>query len=181
MSYFFQGIAISWIIFTAHRGSYWPHVCLHGSTMRLGVQGWSVPTYKPTKTVFYTFTCRSLQVWYFISKESAGPLNILIHSSAFLATILGQLAAHFWYFLLSVSLALSCLRCFCFLVSRTRNCARLLILATPVLEVKSHGNNDICDIIIVHMLSEDAQTNRCGKRKAILGTNQLCTKCLASW
>jgi len=35
-------------------------------------------------------------------------------------------------------------------------------------EVKSHSNN-VCDVIIAHMISGDAQTNRRGESKAILG------------
>ena len=56
---------------------------------------------------------------------------------------------------------------------------RLLIAATPVLktaikltEVKLHGNN-VCDVTIVHVIQRmhkqtNKQTDRCGKRKAIL-------------
>ena len=69
-----------------------------------------------------------------------------------------------------------CLHCLCCLVSRTRNCARLLAVATPVLKaavksakVKSHGNS-VCGIIIVHVMSADTQTNKQtdnGKHKSI--------------
>ena len=69
-------------------------------------------------------------------------------------------------FLLTVSLTSSHLHCLCSPVSPTRNCARLLIVATPVLKalikstkVKSHGNN-ACIVIIVHVLSADVQTNK---------------------
>ena len=63
------------------------------------------------------------------------------------------------------------------MVSQTRNCARLLIIAvTPVhkagvklTEVKSHGNN-VCDVIIAHVISANKQTNKQKwKCKAILG------------
>ena len=40
------------------------------------------------------------------------------------------------------------------------------------MEVRSHGNN-VCDVIIAHVMSGDAQiyidTNRCGKHKVIFG------------
>lgn len=57
--------------------------------------------------------------------------------------------------------------------SRTHNCARLFVVATPVLKasikVKSHGNS-ICEVIISHMISAEAQTNKhMWKHKAILG------------
>ena len=73
-----------------------------------------------------------------------------------------------------------CLHCLCSSVSRSRNCARLLTVATPVLKaavkstkVKLHGNS-VRNIYvnIAHMISVDAQTNkqtRHGKCKAILG------------
>jgi len=71
-----------------------------------------------------------------------------------------------------VSLVSMCLCCLCSLISQTSNCARLLIVATPVLKssrpkVQLHGNN-VCDIIIVRMISENAQTNRPAKCKANL-------------
>ena len=63
--------------------------------------------------------------------------------------------------------------------SRTRNCGRLLMAATQSSRlncqsqlVRSHGNN-VCDIIIAHVISADAQiniyTNRRGNCKVILG------------
>jgi len=72
-------------------------------------------------------------------------------------------------FLLLDSLVLSRLRCLCSLVSQARICARLLTVATlytsrvlkadvKSAKVKSHGNN-VCDVIIGHMISGDAQTN----------------------
>jgi len=51
-------------------------------------------------------------------------------------------------------------------VSRTYNCARLLIVPTPVLKaaikstkVVSCGKN-VCDVIIVDVVNMDAQTNK---------------------
>ena len=67
-------------------------------------------------------------------------------------------------FLLLVSLASSCLRCLCSLISQTCNCAWLVVI--PVLKaairstkVKSHRNN-LCDVIIAHVISADVQTNK---------------------
>ena len=88
--------------------------------------------------------------------------------------------------LFSISFALLYLRCLCFLVTRTHNCVRLLIVAALVLKaavkltkVTSQDNN-VCDVIIEHVIhvSADVQTkiypyiiytDRCRKRKAILG------------
>ena len=65
-------------------------------------------------------------------------------------------------FPISVSLTLLCLHCLCFSAS---HCARLLIVATPVLkaaktdEIKSHGNN-LRDVNIAHDTQTDRQTHR---------------------
>ena len=121
------------------------------------------------------------QVWYFISKRPAGTLE---HSNPFKKSP----GSHSWFgvgimsscsllaFLLLVSLALSRLHCLYSSVSRTHNCARLLIVATPGLKaavklakVKSHGNKVwMLDVIIAHVISGDAQKNRCRKQKAVL-------------
>jgi len=51
-------------------------------------------------------------------------------------------------------------------VSQTRNCARLLIVAIPVLKAavkstkeKSPGNN-ACDVVFIHVISADTQTKQ---------------------
>ena len=70
-------------------------------------------------------------------------------------------------FLCSVSLASLHLRCLCFSVSQIHNCARLLIVTTPVpkpavqsqIKVELCGNY-VCDVIIVHMISGDAQSHK---------------------
>ena len=90
-----------------------------------------------------------------------------------------QVAARLLAYPLLVSLALSHLCCLCSLISRTRNCARLLIVPIPVLKAavkstkeKSHKwqqcmgrNYCACG----KCGRTDQQTNRLGQRKAVLG------------
>ena len=117
------------------------------------------------------------QVWYFISRS----LKISIHSRALLAvpqlvscSVGVTSSCSLLAFPLSVSLSLLHLRC---LYSSTCNCARLLIIATPVLKAAIKSTNvrkvtwqnvrDVC-----HYGTRDKwghTTNRQEKRKAILG------------
>ena len=131
---------------------------------------------------FIRYTSKAKQVWYFISKNQPGfrhsdPLksspggpSLLVSDSVGITSSCSLLV-----FPLSVSLTSSCL-CSQY-PSRTRNCARLLIVATQssrlwtkLSKVRSHGNN-VRDVIIVHVISADAHTyidtNRCRKGKVI--------------
>ena len=74
-------------------------------------------------------------------------------------------------FPLLVSIVLACLCCLCCSsVSWTHICARLLLVATPILQadvkstkVKSHSNN-VRDVIIAHVITGlHRPTNGCGK------------------
>ena len=110
-------------------------------------------------------------MWYFISKvnsyafEDSDPLKSSpgSHSQSVSCSVVITSSCSLLAFLLSVSLMSSHVCCHC---SLTRNCARLLITATPVLKavvklttVKLHGNN-LHEVMIAHIISGDTHTNQ---------------------
>jgi len=100
--------------------------------------------------------------------RTSQPFDIPIHSRALLVAIVRIMSS--WCFC-SQSASRRCIYAASASQhpSQTPNCARLRIVATQsnpsqLLKVRSHGNN----VIVVHVISADAQIHRRRKRKVIL-------------